>query len=396
MKLASQDEKIRGVIFCTSTMSVEYFLKQHILMLSNKYKIYVISDFKSREMDKSGFLGSGVEFIHLTVCRKISVVQDLFSLLKLWLILQRIKPVFIHTVTPKAGLLGMFLGLLICIPIRTHMFTGQVWANRRGFKKFALKFFDAVIALCSSHTMADSQSQLNFLVNERIVSRNKITTIGNGSIAGVDLNRFKPNLIERFELRDKIGVTDNSTVILFLGRLSRDKGLLDLARAYVQLIQKYPDIYLMIVGPDEDEIIGEINNIVGAEHGRVFFYPQTSCPEIYFASADLIALPSYREGFGTVIIEAAACGLPAVASNIYGISDAVVNNVTGLLHEPGEIDSMVYQFSKFLDNRELIVRMGASARERAANIFAMELVVNNFILYYDELLNFGNSNVKNK
>ncbi len=221
--------------------------------------------------------------------------------------------------------------------MRLHTFTGQVWATRTGLSRAILKLADRIIARCATYTLADSPSQREFLIRERIVAPDRIAVLGSGSVSGVDATRFRPDAGRRRQVREQFHIPDASVVLLFVGRLSRDKGVLDLAKAFAALAAEFPDVHALVVGPDEEGLRPAFARLC-AKHGeRLHFLDYTTCPEDVMAAGDVLCLPSYREGFGSVVIEAAAAGLPAVASRIYGLVDAVVDGRTGLLHEPGDV-----------------------------------------------------------
>jgi glycosyltransferase involved in cell wall biosynthesis len=287
---------------------------------------------------------------------------------------------------PKSALLGMLAAFCARVPHRLHMFTGQVWATKTGFSRWTLKMLDKLIAKSATHLLADSFSQRQFLINEHVVNENKIKVLGKGSICGVDIQRFRPNPKARDQIRRDLNIPADAIVYLFLGRLNKDKGVQDLANAFVGLAAKMPSIHLLVVGPDEegmDEKLGGILHKVLSQYHRVGF---TARPEDYMACADIFCLPSYREGFGSVIIEASATGLPAIASNIYGLVDAVSNNETGLLHPPRDIEEIQKLLLRLSENHALREIMGAAGMTRAHQYFSSELVTEQMKAYYQYFL----------
>jgi glycosyltransferase involved in cell wall biosynthesis len=145
--------------------------------------------------------------------------------------------------------------------------------------------------------------------------------------------------------------------------MSKEKGVLDLLATHERLRVDLADLHLVLVGPNEEGLLSQVRgsglHVVG----------YTKNAEEYMAAGDIICLPSYREGFGSVLIEGAACGLPAVASRIYGVADAVVENVTGLLHPPGDIVALADCLNRLISDDELRRTLGRNARERALKLF---------------------------
>jgi glycosyltransferase involved in cell wall biosynthesis len=287
---------------------------------------------------------------------------------------------------PKTGLLAMIAAWITGVPNRLHTFTGQVWATKHGWKRNALKLFDKLIVLFATHILVDSPSQLAFLVSEGVLSKDKGIVIGHGSICGIDANRFHPDLLVRHAVRDELNISSEHTVILFLGRLNRDKGILDLAYSFAEIATDRTDVILLLVGAEEDVPYTRIQEICWLYREQLRRVNFTAYPERYMATADIFCLPSYREGFGQAIIEAAASGVPAVASRIYGISDAVEDGLTGILFSPGDVASFTHSLLKLIEDPSLRQKMGETARFRALDLFPSHKISEGVLALYSELL----------
>jgi glycosyltransferase involved in cell wall biosynthesis len=238
-----------------------------------------------------------------------------------------------------------------------------------------LKALDRLVVRLATHLLVISPSERAVLEREGVLAPGQATLIANGSLSGVDLERFRTNPAWRREVRAALDVPENARVTLFLGRLTSDKGVLDLAHAFRAVAASRPDVFLVYTGPDEQNLEPEIRRAVGALASRVRFAPLTDHPERHIAAADVLALPSYREGFGNVLIEAAAAGVPALASRIYGIEDALREGETGLMHPPGDVAAIAAGLERLLEDAVLRSRLGRQARERAARDFSSEQVI---------------------
>ena len=316
--------------------------------------------------------------------RKISPLSDLYALVRLYALFRQEKYAAVGSVTPKAGMLAMLAAAMAGVPFRIHIFTGQVWAARTGWKRWLLKAADRLMARLATHVLADSPSQRDFMVAEGIVAATKICVLGDGSICGVDGERFRPDADRRATIRRAHGIPDGATVFLYLGRLNRDKGMLDLADAFAR--QDRADAWLLVVGPDEEGMHDAMQARLGASRDRCRFVGYTDRPEDYMAAGDVFCLPSYREGFGMVIIEAAAAGVPAIASRIYGITDAVEDGVTGFLHSPGNAEEISRKMAAMIGDAALRAQMGRAARERALRLFSRQAVTQAWLDFYRQLL----------
>lgn len=361
---------------------VHSFLKGHIHASAEKWAVNVISNPAGAELLDE----LNARFIPLAIERKISPWRDLLTLVQLVNLFRRERFDLVHSIMPKTGLLAMLAGWLTGVPNRIHTFTGQVWATRRGWKRSVLKLFDRLIVFFATHVLIDSPSQRDFLVSEGVLPHGKGVVIGCGSICGVDEHRFHPDARSRDVVRRELEIGQAQTVILFLGRLNRDKGILDLASAFAEIASHRADVVLALVGAEEDVPFARIQDICGPcreQLRRVNFTPE---PERYMAAADIFCLPSYREGFGQVIIEAAACGVPAVASRIYGITDAVEEGHTGLLFPAGDVAALERALLKLITDRDLRQQMGGAARARSLELFPSQKITGAMLALYRDLL----------
>ncbi|MGH7289952.1 MAG: glycosyltransferase family 4 protein [Myxococcota bacterium] len=307
----------------------------------------------------------------LTIERKPAPWRDLRALWVLTRLFRHERYDLVHAVSPKGGLLSMLAGLFARTRVRIFVFTGQVWFNRHGFARWFFKTIDRVIIACATHVVVDSPSQRDYMVEQGMAAREALIVIGKGSICGIDCTRFKPDPDARAAARARFGVPDAACLLLYLGRLGPEKGLLDLCAAFRALRERGIDAWLAFVGPDEMNLEAQAPELLGAAHDRVRFHGYTAAPERFFAAADVLCLPSYREGFGNVVIEAAACGVPAVASRIYGVTDAVADGETGLLHPARDPAAIAALLERLIQEPALRRRLGEAARVRACSDFSM-------------------------
>lgn len=364
-------------------LSIRVFMVEHLRRLSNEYSITVVVN-----TDNVDFLkpyGLDVKVFPVKILRKPLPVSDLSALLRLYRFFRREGFDAVHSITPKAGLLSMFAACLAGVPIRIHTFTGQVWATANGMKRLFLKGMDKLIASCATYILADSRSQLDFIIKEGIVPRKKSSVIGNGSICGVDSARFRPDPETRRTLREQLSIPEDSILFLFLGRLTFDKGLLDLAGAFAKVCRSAENIHLLVAGPDEEGMKEKMLSVCSEHRDRIHFYDFTDAPERFMAAADVFCMPSYREGFGIVVIEAGAAGVSSIGTRIYGIVDAIEDNVTGFLYEPGNVKELEEKMLTMINDPSVRHEMGRHARKRAIGLFSKDLVADAFLSFYRSL-----------
>jgi len=359
-------EKICLVV--SGAMTVNAFLQQPIRRLCERYDVYVALNMNPGESLRG--LEDMVTVLPVAIERKIAPWRDLLALWQLIRLFRRHRFKLVHSVTPKAGLLGMLAAFLAGVGIRIHTFTGQVWVTRQGIARRVLKSADKLIAALGTDALVDSFSQRQFLLDEGVLRVSKSGVLAQGSISGVDTVRFCPDAEARRRIRDELHIGGEDTVFLFLGRLNRDKGVLDLAAAFAGMQDERT--HLLLVGPDEEGIAPQIVKLTEKCVGRVHFAGYAPKPEEYMAAADVLCLPSYREGFGSVVIEAAAVGIPAIGSRIYGVVDAIQENHSGLLFEARDVAGLQAAMDTLSGNRMLRLQLGRQARERAINVFSGE------------------------
>lgn len=367
-----------------SPLTIGFFLTGHIARLSRQFDLTIIT--KTGDPHFLDHLGENIRVLPLEMERNVSPWKDLKALIRLIFIFRRERYDLVHTLSPKSGLLAMVASWVARTPLRIHTFQGEVWITRTGWWRALLKTLDKWMARCATHLLVVSRSEAQFLVDQKVVPAGRMEMLANGSICGVDVDRFKPDSVAREAVRQELGIDPNHRVILFVGRFNVDKGLLDLAAAFERLAPRYPDTCLLLVGPDEERMRPRVEGLCAEHLSRLRFVGHTAHPERYMAAADMLCLPSYREGFGLVLIEAAATGLPTVGSRIYGISDAIADNQTGLLFEMGNIDDLTDKLDRLLHDPALAQQLGEAGQKRARQDFPNTLVESALLGYYKQIL----------
>jgi glycosyltransferase involved in cell wall biosynthesis len=362
----------------TFDSTVNVFLINHLRKLAVLYNLTVITNTTNPRF----LLEHGIkaQVIPLKFTRKIKLLSDFYCFIKLIHIFRNNGFASVQSVTPKAGFIGMLASFFLRVPLRVHTFTGQVWVTKSGFSRFILKYVDRLIGVVTTHNFVDSPSQRDFLIKERVLSFEKTIVFGSGSIAGVDLLKFKPNKRLGQEIKDKLEIPSEGFVFIYLGRLVRDKGVLDLAKAFSEI--NHSKAFLIMIGSDEENLSSVIKELCANKIGNIRLIDFTNDPYKYLACSNVLCLPSYREGFGAVIIEAAAMGIPAIASKIYGITDATIDNETGILHQPGDINGLKLAMYKILQDQHLFKRLSNGARRRAIERFDAAIITSEWVNFY--------------
>lgn len=347
-------------------------------LIDNGYEVYLLTK-------KNDYLSSKYNVREVNISRNISLLNDFkaFFIIVFYLIV--INPNFVHSATPKGGLLGMVASFFCRIPNRIHTFTGQVWVNKSGVFKSILMFCDKIIVFCSTQLYTDSFTQKDFLIESKISSSRKIDVINDGSFSGVDLGKFNKDKYcqqSLLDLRIELGINDRAQVVLFLGRIVKDKGISELINVAKKIGN---DVIFLFVGPVEDCTFSAQFNCVP----NIIHVKYTLEPEKYIALCDFLCLPSYREGFGTVVIEAAAMKKTTVASNIYGLRDAVDDGNTGLLVEKQNEIDLFDKVNALLLNTELLKLLEENAYKRVIEKFDARILNRTFLDNYNAMSKFN-------
>ena len=374
--------KTKACIVVSSPMTIEAFLQDQLRALNALCEMSVVANAPDGAFLKK--LNIRAHFKGVPLKRQVCPLNDLHALYSLLLIFLRERFQVVHSITPKAGLLGMGAAFFARVPVRVHTFTGQVWATKSGVARALLRFLDQLIAGFATHVLVDSHSQRKFLVENGVVSQKKSCVLGDGSISGVNTLRFRPNPQAHRTFRKKNKIPDEDIVFVYVGRLKRDKGIPELLAAFEKIAKKNSSMWLLLVGPDEENL----GRLIQASSAitKTIMVGHTSSPDLYLAASDIFVLPSHREGFGSSVIEASACGIPAVASRIYGLTDAVVHGRTGLLVTRGDVGELARAMERLGKDRKLRLRMGRVAQRRAKVRFDQKKITEALLQFYRKIL----------
>jgi len=327
----------------------------------------------------------GVEPVALPMHRGIAPFADLWSLARLWWLLRRIKPDMTEFSTPKAGLLGNLAARLCGVPVRVYMLRGLKLETATGFKRRILLVTERLASASAHVVLCNSKSLRAKALALGIAPAAKLHLLGDGSSNGVDMELFTPG---PSDIRDRLGLSRGAPVVGFVGRLTRDKGLPELIEAFAAILKAEPNTHLLLVGwfdAAEDALDDKMR-------ARIEGHPQIHCTGFvedtapYYRAMDLMVLPTWREGFPNVVLEASASGIPVITTESTGSRDSVLPEVTGLLIPPGYPEAISEAVLKLLRNRERRLQMGMAARAWVLEHYVDERVLGLTAAYYKSLL----------
>ena len=327
----------------------------------------------------------GVEAIAIPMHREISPAADLLSLARLWWMLFRLKPEMTEFSTPKAGLLGSIAAMLCGVPARVYFLRGLKLETCTGLKHRILLAAERLASACSHAVLCNSDSLRTEALALGLAPAAKLHLLGDGSSNGVDVERFSPG---PSDLRYRLGLPQDAPVVGFVGRMTRDKGLPELVEAFDAILASKPDVHLLLVGwfdASEDVLGYDLRSRI-MKHPRIHATGYVADTAPYYRAMDVMVLPTWREGFPNVVLEAAASGIPVITTLATGSRDAVVPEVTGLLIPPGYPAAIRESVLQLLDNPERRRRMGAAARSWVLGHYVNDRVLGRTVRFYKSLL----------
>lgn len=326
----------------------------------------------------------------VAMARAVSPWADLRTIRTLFRLFRRIRPTIVHTHTPKGGLLGTIASRLAGVPVVCYTVHGLAYPTRTGLLRRILKTTERISCRLAHQVYAVSPSLRQMLVAEGICPPDKIRVLGAGSIAGIDAGRFcrSAEILQQGDVLTRpMGIASGQRVLGFLGRFVGDKGIVELERAWRGLSKEFPDLHLLMLGRFEtaDPVDPDVRRRLEAD-GRVHILPWQWDVRPYLGQMSVLTLPTYREGFGVVNLEAGAMEVPVVTTTAVGAVDSVEHERTGLLVAPHDAAALEQACRRLLADEGLRRTMGQAARQRVIEQFDPPTLFREQIQDYQRLL----------
>lgn len=318
----------------------------------------------------------GISVVETPIERTIAPLRDLASLWRLWRTMRTLRPAITNVATPKAGLLGGFAAWLNRVPCRFYTLHGLRFETTKGLKRYLLICAEKLACFFADRVVCVSRSVREKAIACGLASRERAVVFGSGSCNGVDFSRFAatPQTASRAaELRRQLGILAQATVLTFVGRLTRDKGIPELVESFLELDKQFGDLRLLLVGcfEDQDPLPASTRNNLETNPHVIFAGPVRDTPA-YYAMADIVVLPSHREGLPTVVLEAKAAGKPVVGASVTGIVDLVADGETGLLFPAGDVNALTGALARLIADKQLATKLALAGQEQVKRDFQQE------------------------
>lgn len=330
------------------------------------YQTYLLAPLSKRS--EAFCIKEGCTHLQVDIEREISISKDMVTLYAIFKLFLKVKPDIINLGTPKVSLLGMIAGKVLGVRRRIYTCRGFRFEHEQGMKKKILKLMEKITGACAHKIICISPSVRDLGVKEGLFDERKCVVINKGSSNGIDLKQFDPQKVSaeaKAALREKLQL-QNKFVFGFLGRIIDRKGVSELFDAFCKCYEQDKSVRLLIVGPVEKEQLKDPTLMDRIEaHEAVIWPGRTDNVPLYLSVMDLFALPAWWEGFGNVLIQAAAMGIPVISTRATGSMDAVSDGYNGILIEPKNTEQLYHAMKDLRNNPDQLKRFSLNGIEWA-------------------------------
>ena len=373
----------------TVPISLEKLLEGQLAFMKAHYEVTAVSS-QEEELKKVASK-QGVPYFFLPLTRKITPIQDLKAVYKLYKFLKKEKPEIVHTHTPKAGIVGMLAARLAGVPLRLHTVAGLPLLEANGGKRKILDIVEKLTYRCATKVYPNAQGLKNIIEELNFTKSTKLKVIGKGSSNGIDTTYFSPDYdsTTQVDVAKQLDIPHNDFTFILVGRLVGDKGVNELVKAFVTVQEKHPETSLLLVGPLEEELDPLMPSTQETIKTHIKIYTTGYVDDVrpYFAFAKALTFPSYREGFPNVVLQAGAMGLPSIVSDINGCNEIIVNNHNGLIVPVKSSSALEVAMCKLIEDKKLYDSTKANARSVITDSYERKEIWQALLEEYRELLN---------
>ena len=359
-----------------------HFLKEHFEVIAVSGKDPHLTTVENRE---------GVRTVSVAMQREISLIKDLVSLVKLYLLFKKEKPFIVHSITPKAGLLSMIAAYFAGVPVRMHTFTGLIFPSKEGMMKQLLILMDQLLCRFATHIYPEGQGVKKDLLAFNITKK-PLTIIAKGNVNGIDTTYYTKESIEEKKiaaLKTTLNITEEDFVFIYVGRLVGDKGINELGAAFSNMTTYYSNAKLLLVGPQEPDLdpLDAATLAIIKNNKSIIATGYQNDVRPYFSLANALVFPSYREGFPNVVLQAGAMGLPSIVTNINGCNEIIEDQVNGLIIPVKDTLALETAMKRLMEDTSGYRKMQQNARPLIVSRYEQQVVWEAILAEYKRIEN---------
>jgi len=381
--------KYKLIRITTVPISLKILLKNQLRFVNKHFEVIGVSS-SGKELEEVQ-RDEGIRTIELNMSRKITPIKDLVSLVKMIFLLMEEKPNIVHTHTPKAGIIGMMASWITRVPHRLHTVAGLPVMEASGGKKKILLWVEKITYACASKVYPNSMGLQKYILEHNLTNKSKLKIINHGSSNGIDtsyFNRTDKVLSQAKEIKENYNLKNNF-VFCFVGRIVKDKGIDELMYAFNTLFQEVNNIKLLIVGDFEENLnpISEQSHSILEKNKNIINVGFQKDIRPYLAASDCFVLPTYREGFPNVVLQASSMELSSIVTNINGCNEIIKHNENGLIVEPKDKDALYSAMKQYLEDKKLLEKLSSNSRKDIITKYDRKQFFKFLLEEYNKVLN---------
>ena len=373
----------------TVPMSLKILLKDQLRFMNQHFEVVGISSRGEELFDVQK--DEGIRTVAFEMSREITPFKDFFSLIKMIFVLLKEKPTIVHTHTPKAGIVGMLASWVTRVPHRLHTIAGLPVMETMGKKKKILLWVEKVTYACATRVYPNSVGLQEYILEHKLTDESKLKIIGYGSSNGIDtsyFNRTEDVLNEADKIKETYNL-ENKFVFCFVGRVVKDKGVNELLYAFNTLAQEFDTIRLLIIGGFEEKLdpLTKQSYEILDENKSIIYVGFQKDIRPYLTASDCFVLPTYREGFPNVVLQASSMELSSIVSNINGCNEIIKHNENGLIVEPKDKDVLFSAMKQYLEDKKLSEKLSLNSRKDIITKYDRKQFFKFLLEEYNKVLN---------
>ncbi len=368
--------------------SLGTLLRGQLKFMSDHYEMIGISGSGARleEVERD----EGIKTLAVEMTRQITPLKDIKAVFQLYKIFRKEKPFIVHTHTPKAGTLGMLAAKLARVPNRLHTIAGLPLLEATGNKRRLLNFVEKITYGCATMILPNSFAMKDIVLKEKFCKEEKLKVIGNGSSNGIDIEHYHGNHVSEEEasnLRAKLQIDENDIVFIFIGRVVKDKGVNELVLAFDAVSKINKNAKLIIVGPHEKDLdpINPKSEDIIRSNKNIHEVGMIMDIRPYVVISDILAFPSYREGFPNVVLQASCMEKPCIVTDINGSNEIIEHGFNGLIIPPKNVEKLKDAMLYLINNPEKTLYLANNSRQNIIDKYQREYIWDELLKLYKSL-----------